>query len=470
MLDPILPFAAVTAEQAAAITESRAPSKETEQPSTTRVHDSKNRKRKAHKKSRRGCENCKLRRVKCDEAKPVCQKCQSFGVDCTYDAKSTGLKFAGESSFSVHKPTHVAPTSAAMVLGSMAGPRSPSQLSSSSTLGSDSTESRTSFRWLPADLEVLGKFQQRTVLTVGTQATAKLYQNEIFKLAINYPFLTHVVLTLTLMHERHLTGAITIGERATMHWLQGTALFKEALVKPEKQSQRDALWACAAMLGCIQFACIEARTTEEAWPLKPPSSEDLDWLKMSDGKKAVWKIANVTNPESVFNQMKGHPDLYRPVHFDHTDMAKLTIDFCEVFGIGPHSNSEFNPYHDAALSLARLLPIDCDNNTILEFLAFMSRVHPKLKTLIEQKDPKALVLLACWYAKIYKYQWWIYRRGLLEGTAICIYLDRYYSHAESIQNLLTFAKIAFGISFQADHTVHSVFKNLRITPVVEVSG
>ncbi|EDO18141.1 hypothetical protein Kpol_1031p47 [Vanderwaltozyma polyspora DSM 70294] len=41
-------------------------------------------KRKFHNKSKNGCENCKRRRVKCDEAKPACKKCSNMKLDCNY--------------------------------------------------------------------------------------------------------------------------------------------------------------------------------------------------------------------------------------------------------------------------------------------------------------------------------------------------------------------------------------------------
>lgn len=40
--------------------------------------------RLAHKKSRRGCQRCKARKVKCDEVHPVCTNCSRHGVACEY--------------------------------------------------------------------------------------------------------------------------------------------------------------------------------------------------------------------------------------------------------------------------------------------------------------------------------------------------------------------------------------------------
>ncbi|SCV03958.1 LANO_0G07294g1_1 [Lachancea nothofagi CBS 11611] len=54
-----------------------------------RVSKTSTGKRKFHKKSKNGCDNCKRRRVKCDEAKPACQKCLAMKLDCIYTPVTT---------------------------------------------------------------------------------------------------------------------------------------------------------------------------------------------------------------------------------------------------------------------------------------------------------------------------------------------------------------------------------------------
>ena len=41
-------------------------------------------KSKFHNKSKNGCDNCKRRRVKCDEGKPACRKCTNMKLECQY--------------------------------------------------------------------------------------------------------------------------------------------------------------------------------------------------------------------------------------------------------------------------------------------------------------------------------------------------------------------------------------------------
>ncbi|EPE31928.1 Zn2/Cys6 DNA-binding protein [Glarea lozoyensis ATCC 20868] len=40
--------------------------------------------RKSHRKSRNGCQNCKQRKIKCDEKKPQCANCSRHSVHCRY--------------------------------------------------------------------------------------------------------------------------------------------------------------------------------------------------------------------------------------------------------------------------------------------------------------------------------------------------------------------------------------------------
>ncbi|CCK67944.1 Ecm22p KNAG_0A02550 [Huiozyma naganishii CBS 8797] len=49
-----------------------------------RVSKNSTGKRKFHNKSKNGCDNCKRRRVKCDEGKPFCQKCANMRLECVF--------------------------------------------------------------------------------------------------------------------------------------------------------------------------------------------------------------------------------------------------------------------------------------------------------------------------------------------------------------------------------------------------
>jgi hypothetical protein len=229
------------------------------------------------------------------------------------------------------------------------------------------------------------------------------------------------------------------------YWYHGTALFNAKLSQPVKPDERDALWAAAALLGTTAFADIQARTPEEAWPLAPPSPMDLDWLKMTDGKKVVWELANPLRSDSLFNAIANdHDKDIPPKARIGAEMANLPTQLADLLDLNVESTLEANPYHASATILAQLMPVECDRSTIVWFLSFLRYLDPRFKTLLDEKDPRALLLLSYWYAKVLRYsQWWIWRRAILEGPAICMYLEQQWPQHRELGMLLDFPKAAF---------------------------
>jgi hypothetical protein len=125
------------------------------------------------------------------------------------------------------------------------------------------------------------------------------------------------ILTLTLMHDRYLfAGSNTkLSTIEAYHWYQAPCSFNKQLSRPLQMERRAALLTTAALLGTITFCHIEAMTPEEAWPLKLPSSSDLDWLRMSDGKEEVWKLSQPLKAGSVFHALAAvHTNDLLPTH------------------------------------------------------------------------------------------------------------------------------------------------------------
>jgi hypothetical protein len=263
----------------------------------------------------------------------------------------------------------------------------------------------------------------------------------------------HVFIALALLHDQHLNPCQTSSHRTALafHWYQATALFHRRLmaagsapdVSKLSGSERDSLWASGALLGAASMALLDAEDVYGVWPLKKSDSLDLDWLRMSDGKKAVWKIADPTRKDSVFHQLlkewDGIPDGSRPI-----PPGALPTMFYEAFDIGPSSTAQNNPYHVAASLLAQLLPRRIDDNTVIQFLTFLTQLDPRYRKLLEEKDPKAMVLLAWWYTKAAAHSsWWMQRRSVVEGLAVCIYLEINCEHEAVIQELVKFPRRVF---------------------------
>ena len=245
-----------------------------------------------------------------------------------------------------------------------------------------------------------------------------------------------------MLHNRHLTGMADAKLSATeaFHYYQSIALFNDKLSRPLQGSERDALWVAAGILGTISFGHIEAKSPEEAWPLKPPSSLDFNWLSLSEGKVEVWRITNVL--ETQFRQLALEHMNFPTTIPAGPGLEALPSELSVLCRFNASSTAENNPYYTVALSVAQALNLTCNYNTNMLFFRFSMTMGSEYKRLLVRKDPGALLLLAYWYAKACQHgHWWIVGRAALECQAICIFLEKYHRHDSNVQRLLQFPKL-----------------------------
>ncbi|MCJ1387484.1 hypothetical protein MMC18_000327 [Xylographa bjoerkii] len=235
-------------------------------------------------------------------------------------------------------------------------------------------------------------------------------------------------------HSRNVPS-VELSSAIAFHWARGAALLNRRLSDGIKSSERDALWACASLLGALGFSSICAKTPEEAWPLKRSSPSDLDWLKMCEGKKALWKIADPTRADSVFYPMVPYFKQFDPFVSSGQELEKLPAELTHLCGLDGTPMQDSNPYIASLSFLAHTSNIECNTHNLGMFLSFFGCMHPDFRRLVDQKDSRALLLLAYWYAKVCRcQQWWLWRRANLECQAICRYLRRYHSDDDNILN------------------------------------
>lgn len=134
------------------------------------------RKRKTHRKSRSGCRNCKLRRVKCDETRPACRNCIGLLVICNYDSttpsqaslSSTDIR-DDDLKFSIFE-TNLANDALVTVLNRMVDSQYPQ------------TWDSNKFRALGKhDIDRLNRWHTRTVFTLGPDLMSLCYQLTVSK-------------------------------------------------------------------------------------------------------------------------------------------------------------------------------------------------------------------------------------------------------------------------------------------------
>lgn len=264
--------------------------------------------------------------------------------------------------------------------------------------------------------------------------------------------LMHMVQAVTALHDRILSpNPNPYQTRAELyHASRAAALFNEKLSRPLQAEDRDPLLATAVLLGIASMSWMEASSAEEAWPMTLPNPSDLDWIRISRNKEAVW---NLTDPL----RWGGRFRLMAEAQVRNQEAAQITISqmgleelpgkllaLCEV---DEYSTIDSNPYLSALQGLAPAMAVESVRANLLVLLSFLGRIDGDYQQLLKKKDPRALLLMAYWYAKIKGTMWWLDRRSMLEGAAICMYLERYHAEKLEILDLLSYPKMRLGLLY-----------------------
>lgn len=242
-----------------------------------------------------------------------------------------------------------------------------------------------------------------------------------------------MILGLTLMHDSSLSLPYSTSQSATLqrkslyHWDQATTLYHRILNGPISPSHRDAIWATGVHLGAASFWYLESDDPYTVWPLKPSEPGDLSWMKIGEGKRHLWRIADPTREDSVFRRVlaRNHgPCTTPPDWMQNNDISLVPESVKIIFGITPLSSKEDNVYHLPVLILSRIRHLQLSHGNVLEFLYFTAFITPEFLELLEQKDPKAVFLLGWWFQMCRNGTlWWMTRRARVEGEAVRIWLS-----------------------------------------------
>lgn len=262
----------------------------------------------------------------------------------------------------------------------------------------------------------------------------------------------HTLLTLTLMHDRYLSPNHSNAPSAkeAYHCYQAAASLQKQLGHPLSVIEQAGLWVASALLSIIVFAQVDADNAEDVWPLQPNSIPNIDWIKLGRGKHDIYDAMTLLHDDPVFSTLTVmlHPQTEFPLR---TGLApsQLPLPFIRLYNLSDNDESDVrtDPYRDAITRLARILDPQCHPvQVIMEFWGF-THMTAEFKALLGDRDPRALLLLAYWYMRASQLGvWWLRPRTILEGRAICIFLERYYADNMDIQSLLRYPKAAFGLA------------------------
>ncbi|KAI0377163.1 hypothetical protein F5Y04DRAFT_189620 [Hypomontagnella monticulosa] len=228
--------------------------------------------RRSHKKSRNGCSNCKQRRIKCNEAKPICDGCYKYFLPCDITPN-----------LSVREPDENRGDSSAprkrgrprkdwpIIAKPVESRARNSDGSENGSSNQNETTGEPSYQWDIDDLELLHHYMSDAAFNQGDRV---MWQEKVPRLAFIHHYVLHMLLATSALHLARIKAdrSEKLTQLADRHATTGIRQATGMLPSMNKDNC-SGLYISACLACCFSFA-------------QKPGPQNL--LVVSDGCEVPW--------------------------------------------------------------------------------------------------------------------------------------------------------------------------------------
>ncbi|KFY98255.1 hypothetical protein V500_01752 [Pseudogymnoascus sp. VKM F-4518 (FW-2643)] len=387
-----------------------------------------------HKKSRYGCQQCRARRVKCDEVHPLCGSCQRHKVSCNY--ARPGPSRSSESSASISRAKKV----------------------NDATVTEKENPDARKRRML--ELKLLYLYMTNTGWTVSmpssgpsSERSREIWVTEMPGLALKHDSLLHAIYCITAMHLSKMEPLNVEALEACNTYFCLTVQTHRHEVNQLNKDNADAALLTASIIRLCAIVILQDR---ELTPYTPPtewllitkeagyvfvesypyvkddpsslSREILENNKELTENGAVFAGKKPWDLESAFGAVfAGKTPLDLEVAFSDKNPKSLAylLERNQDHERDEPWNADIEEMYKKVISFIGTTKsaVDAKKNSgdVLRLLVLFPILTPKLFIdLVSEQQPRALVLLAHYFALLVAYRevWWIGEVGRREIKGI----------------------------------------------------
>ncbi|KFA52534.1 hypothetical protein S40293_09955 [Stachybotrys chartarum IBT 40293] len=339
--------------------------------------------RKPHKKLRSGCNTCKQRHVKCDEARPACRNCQQRQKDCSY---------------SKLKPPPASGPAGTPSSGTASGHHSSGPSRQLLVLGQSQPQQQYTKISRAQELYLMHHYTTITFHTLANTDSPEevyLWKMAVPQLAAKYEFLMNSLLALSSLHLAHLEppSSSSYTEAAMQYHISGLHDFKVALEQMTEENP-NALFAFSIIITIMTFAM---HTVGPDSRVSTPAESLISIFKLLRGVEVITNTSEDVLRNGIFKallQPSGGPRLGYAMEFqDGLDHAMTRLreraDYIAKY-VGPER------HHVYVLSIQDLettFQHIAIHQSIARVVAWPVLVNSMLMVLFEQWDPMAQLIM-----------------------------------------------------------------------------
>lgn len=350
--------------------------------------------RRAHTKSRNGCDQCKRRRVKCNEQGPPCSNCISRELHCTY--------FKAPSA-----------RSPAIALSKSPGAvQSPGNLSSPQSVAGPARGARS---FGIRDLELMHKFSTDTYRSLCTEPSDHYaWQVILPQQALDHDFLLNGILALAALHV-----ASTLEAPAALSYINIALQYHTMASAPYREAIDELTPAnCDAVIGHSIITTVIGITLPRLTAEREESSNMTENITVVfELLKGVSKILNISTPWTKTRLFMSKAEYFK------VDLTKLDSDADAALGRLDALNDDIVASIDTQQhrinkgAISRLRQCFCrftDNRDPGSVLAWLAAVDTEFVHCLRCRHSFPVMILMHWGVLLDKldgHLWWARNSG-----------------------------------------------------------
>ena len=278
-------------------------------------------------------------------------------------------------------------------------------------------------------------------------------KQEILELFNSYSVIRNTALAISACHLRHVSPS-TVQHQVAEHFQQSLALrdYRQVLERPRTelgQAGVNVLLLSATLLNMLAFTLPKSEgevDLESSW-VTSPRSDRLGWLALQAGLVPLIRSVESYLQESlkflqpIFLGDREKEWVYQSVHLNLDRVPEMWIRFfelsdldcgCECTAINANYGSVINqPGHNyiylaPVKILAQLRDLGPCRWNVFQNLQFLGKVHTELRTLLYERDAKAIWLFGYWLGLMCRCEdvWWCNQRARRDYLAIRLWLQQ----------------------------------------------
>ncbi|KAI9373443.1 hypothetical protein BJX61DRAFT_533115 [Aspergillus egyptiacus] len=390
--------------------------------------------RRSHTKSRYGCDQCKKRRVKCDERGPPCSNCVSRELECFYSktpmtrnlpdpspSSATGSSYGGPLSSPqlYQQPSHMAPV----------GP-------------SRATELRR--------LELMHKFSTETYQSLcNSSSDFYIWQMVVPRKALDHDFLMNGILAIASLHiasSTEASAALTYINTALEYHNQTLTPFRLAIddINPENC---DAVFAHSVVTTIIGIALPHLTTEKDE---RIGMMEKI--ILAAELLQGVSKIQRICRPWMKLKLFTSGSDFWERANTGLDDDTQAALNDVSALTDEVTNADQRCVLKETLQMLRQCFTRYANLRDIASVLAWLATVDKEYVYALRCRQPVALLILMYWGALLHELHgrvWWGKNSGIQLVLDLLPELQTYHSRWERV---LLWPKRKIGLQYATDCT------------------